>query len=449
MLLEQIYPQNALESAVVCKKNSVIVDLITKGAELSRPDILATREAFDLYYPVAVLLLESTPCLRNESAVKRLESLGANEEMVELVRDLTSDLPANGHPQSGELINALVEGDELAVANLVVNDEVTLNNAPMEAFDNMDEFTKFPVESLFNDALSPRLKAQLFLHLRDKNSSRSALHLAVLKIIISEPASPVRDVKIHSLWHKHTSPAFILDIEKEPEKFTDDYLASFIMDGDLDQNVRPFSKFPPYYQALLLNNAGVSCEQFDSEANIETFDAKAVFELLSASNEYEDRVNWVLVNLTAKASDFLKFLSEHPKYADCADWQMINVQADTADWLDFLKKQPAFIERCWDHTPLYICNPESWEKILKSSGIPESNCYAYIDTCCDDDDWNNDYEYEYCFKVRLVDDRAEFFEVNDLCTYKKFSALARRDFSEFSVALQERDGKGRFVNIIR
>lgn len=447
MPFEEIYPQSALESAVVCKNNSAIVDLIARGAELTRPDILATQEAFDLLYPVALLLMESSACLRNESAVKRLEELGAHEEMVDLVADLTLPLPENMHPKSQELIDALLEGDELAVANLVANDKVPLSDAPMEAFDNMDEFHKFSVESLFTDAVAPRLKARLFLHLRDKAEkdadSRAALHFEVLKIILCEKPTPVRDISVHTLWHKRTAPAFVLDIEQEPEKFTDDYLASFIMDGDLEPDIRPFHKFPPYYQALLLNNAGASCEQFDNEANIEAFDAKAVFELLSASNEYEARVNWVLVNLTAKASDFLKFLSKCPQYANCADWQMINVQADPEEWLEFLEKQPAFVENCWDHTSLYTLDPDRWEKILKSSGLPKSNCRAYIDKFGDDD------KYEYCFKVRLFDDHAEFFEVNDLYNYKKFSNLARRDFEEFSAALQQQDGDGRFINIIR
>ena len=47
MLKEKIYPINELEQAVVAMDNSFIVKLIAEGAELTRPDILAAKEAFE------------------------------------------------------------------------------------------------------------------------------------------------------------------------------------------------------------------------------------------------------------------------------------------------------------------------------------------------------------------------------------------------------------------
>ena len=95
MLKEKIYPINELEQAVVDMDNSFIVKLIAEGAELTRPDILATKESFDLHFDVAMLLIESAPCLRSEEAVKRLEELNAHSEMLDLVRETALPLFKN------------------------------------------------------------------------------------------------------------------------------------------------------------------------------------------------------------------------------------------------------------------------------------------------------------------------------------------------------------------
>ena len=87
MTKDKIQPQDALETAVLNKDNAAVVDLIAEGAFLTRPDVLATKESFDLNLAVAELLIESAPCLRNESAVKRLKELDAHYETLDLVRE--------------------------------------------------------------------------------------------------------------------------------------------------------------------------------------------------------------------------------------------------------------------------------------------------------------------------------------------------------------------------
>ena len=166
MLKEKIYPINELEQAVVDMDNSFIVKLIAEGAELTRPDILATKEAFDLYYRVAILLLESSPCLREKGAVRRLEQLKAHPEMIDLVRDVAKPLPENTHPQSGELIEALKSGEFLDVGHLAINLEVTLRSAPLESFDCLADFPGFLIKEILSNTLDARLRAHLFLYWR-------------------------------------------------------------------------------------------------------------------------------------------------------------------------------------------------------------------------------------------------------------------------------------------
>ena len=166
MRQEKIRPINELEQAVVDMDNSFIVKLIAEGAELTRPDILATKEAFDLYYRVAVLLLESSPCLRKEGAVRRLEQLNAHPEMIELVRDVAKPLPENTHPQSGELIEALKSGEFLDVGHLAITLEVTLRSAPLESFDCLADFPAFLNKEILGSTLDARIRAHLFLYWR-------------------------------------------------------------------------------------------------------------------------------------------------------------------------------------------------------------------------------------------------------------------------------------------
>ena len=339
MLKEKFVPVNALEEAVLAKDNALILRLIAQGAELDRPDVLATQEAFDLNYNAALLLLDSSPCLKKEEVPALLEKLGANSEMVELVRELQLPLPLHDAPQSTEFIDAL--------------------------------------------------KAD------------------------------------------------------EPEKFTDECLADLIIDRELGFDVRPFKDFAPYYQALMRNHAGVNLDQFDEEAEIEKFDAKAVFELLSGTYEYDDRINWELVNKTAKASEWLEFLAKFPQYADKADWQMINVQAEESDWLQLLEKQPALLVKYEDPRSLYIWLPEEWEEIFSRSGLPAGSCFAYLWSCDEGEEW------EYGFKVKITDGKPEFYEVNEISDYQKFSELAARDFAAFCEELKKSTCEGRFVNIIR
>ena len=447
MLNKKIKPETALEKAVTELNNSAIIELIANGSCLERPDILATPEAFDLRYFAVVLLLESSPCLQSADAVRRLEDLSAHPEMIDLVRDLANPLPENSHKQSSDLIRALYSGDDYAVINLIYNEEVTLSDAPMQAFDNMEKFCKFTLETMFEECLDTRLKTRLFLHLRDMAKEntlpKAELHFELMKILLTQDDTPVRNNQLHALWHRHNALPYVRAVELEPEKFSDEFLAVGIMDRDFDFDVRAFKKFPPYYQAMLLNNAGVNIDQFEEEADVEAFDAKAVFELLSADDEYDDRVNWDLVNKTARASDFLKFLSKRHWYAKYADWQMINVQAEPEHWLDFLEKQPGLVNCCLDHTPLYLKDPDRWENILKSSGLQQTNCFAYIEAS------DNDNVWEPGFKVRVLEDRAEFFEVDSLFDYINFSKLARGSFAEFLDILQNGNCSGRFVNILK
>jgi hypothetical protein len=172
MLKEKIYPINELEQAVVDMDNSFIVKLIAEGAELTRPDILATKEAFDLYYCVAVLLLESSPCLRKEGAVRRLEQLKAHPEMIDLVRDAAKPLPENTHPQSGELIEALKAGEFLDVGHLAISLGVTLKSAPLESFDCLADFPGFLIKEILGSTLDARLRAHLFLYWRTRAARR-------------------------------------------------------------------------------------------------------------------------------------------------------------------------------------------------------------------------------------------------------------------------------------
>jgi hypothetical protein len=337
MLKEKFVPVKALEEAVLAKDNALILRLIAQGAELDRPDVLATQEAFDLNYNAALLLLDSSPCLKKDEVPALLEKLGANSEMVELVRELQLPLPLHDAPQSTEFIDAL--------------------------------------------------KAD------------------------------------------------------EPEKFTDECLADLIIDRELGFDVRPFKDFAPYYQALMRNHAGVNLDQFDEEAEIEKFDAKAVFELLSGTYEYDDRINWELVNKTAKASEWLEFLAKFPQYADKADWQMINVQADAKDWFDFLEQQPELLRKCRDHKMLYLAAPERWQQITENSGFRFGTCFAFL--CQIENEWIQ------LFKVLIRDGKATFSEVSDLDTYQEFSDMAQKDFQAFCGKLQSFEEADRFVNIIR
>ena len=441
-------PVNALEKAVLCKDNAAIVDLIADGACLTRPDILATKEAFDLYYPAALLLLESAPCLREDSAVKRLEELGAHPEMVDLVRETAMALPENSHPQSRELLKALAAGDEPGVANLVVNDCVSLSSADLEIFNSLEDFSNFTAVNFLDEGITGRLQSQFFLALREKcrnaSSDRVQLLFETLKEIIKDGHSAARESNINALWKKYTTPPYIEDIEKSAELFSDEYLADFIIDQELSFSARPFSSFAPYYQAVMLNSAGVAPDLFDEEAEIEKFDAQAVFELLRYSAEYAPRVNWELVNKTAKASEFLAFLAENPCYADKADWQMINVHACETDWFAFLQQQPALLEKCENPRPLYQLDPELWQEIYEKSGLPENSALACLWRLDEESEW------EYCFKVRNNAGKAEFYDVCDLYSFKKFSSLINMEFAALETARRNPDANQEiFVNIIR
>lgn len=443
MLNEKIVPANALEEAVIAMDNAAVVELIANGAELSRPDVLATANAFDLRYPVAVLLLESSSCLHSAETVTHLEKLGAHPEMVELLRDVTKPLPENTHPKSGELLEALKNTEFLDAANLLVEDQITLSAAPLEYFNCLGDFPEFLVEAMFEKVLDARLKAQLFLHLRNKakeGAANAEFIFEVLKMILTDN-SLQKTHHIHALWRKHTTSAYIKAVEREAEKFSHEYLADMIIDQELEFDSRPFAEFPPYYQALMRNNGGVGLEQFDDEAEIEKFDAKAVFELLSGGDDYADRVNWELVNKTAKASDYLKFLAKYPDYADKADWQMINVQADAKDWFDFLEQQPQLLRKCRDHKMLYLADPERWQQITENSGFRFGTCFAFL--CRIEDEWMQ------LFKVLIRDGKATFSEVSDLDAYQEFSDMAQKDFQAFCGKLQSFEEADRFVNIIR
>lgn len=455
MLNKKITPESPLEAAVLRKDNAAIVDLIAEGACLTRPDILATKEAFGLYFDVAVLLIESAPCLRSESAVRRLEELGADLETLELVRETTQPLFENDHPKSKKLIEAIAQGDERTVEDLIVDDDVTLHSADLKIFDSLSGFSEEVAVLLLDHGVFGRLKAQIFLDLRKKaqkkNSDRDVLLFEIMKIITKEFDSDEREQRIHCLWKKHT---YIARITAEPEKYTDECLAYLITDQLLDFKVRPFKAFAPYYQALLLNNGCVTSEQFEKEAEIEKFDAEAVFELLHHSGKYAARVNWELVNKTAMARNFLEFLDEHPQYADKADWQMLTTQVNSVDWIMFLKNHPDLLEKHQNHTELYCDFHMFWEKdILPKSGIPYGNCFAAIIL---------DYpDFNYCFKVRINDGKAEFFEISDLTTYQKYAELAEKDFDAFCQALKNPgwdkestpdlydDGNEYFVPVIR
>jgi len=446
MMKEKIAPVNSLEEAVLVKDNALIVKLIADGAELTRPDILAAKEAFDLRYSVAVLLLESAPCLREEAAVKNLEELDAHPEMIDLVRDLVKPLPENTHPQSGELLEAFKTGEYLDAANLILNDRATLESAPVEIFDCLADFPEFLVEAVFEKALGVRLNAQLFLHLRDtaQNSSdkKKALIFEVLQLVLSLPETPERNLAVHAVWKHYTTSPFIKAIEAEPEKYSEEYLADLIMDGDLEFDVRPFKDFSPYYQVLMRHKNGVSLEQFDEEAEIEKFDAKAAFELLSGTSEYDDRINWDLVNKTARASEWLEFLAKFPQYADKADWQMINLHAREDEWLQLLKQQPAFLARYKDPVSFYTCFPDEWEEIFSQAALPDTGCFAFL-WSCDGINW------AYGFKVKITGDKAEFCEVSVPDDYQKFSELASKNFAAFCKALKHLTDNERFINIIR
>lgn len=453
MLSVNIVPETALETAVINKDNAEIVRLISEGAELLRPDVLATDAAFSLRFPVAVLLLECSSCLRCDSAVERLVGLGANPEMVDLVKELRLPLPENRDPHGSELVEALDNGDELEVANLICNELAAITSADISVFRHIGTFPKFVVEALFDEAVGERLKAQLFLHLRseaEKNSAentpeekKAVLLFEVMKVIFTMGDTPERNQLIHKMWKERTMSVFAQLLLRNGSKISEECLAYAIMDQDIEFDIKPFKEFSPYYQAMMRNNAGVGLEQFDREAEIEKFDARAVFELLSGDDDYEDRVNWELVNHTAKASEFLQFLSRQPWYADKADWHMINVQADAEDWLDFLESQPTLLGRCRDHAPLYIIAPERWQKIFNASGGSDRDCFACLWRYEETDDW------EELFKVSVKDGKAEFYDINDPASYEDFAKLASEDHPAFLRALQNGMDGSVFVNITR
>ena len=180
MLNKKITPESPLETAVLRKDNAAIVDLIAEGACLTRPDILATQEAFGLYFDVAMLLIESAPCLRSESAVRRLEELGAEPEMADLVRATLLPLEENDHPQSDAMIEAIAKGDENAVCNLLLSDDVMLHSADLKIFDNLSGFSPSNAAFIFDNVVFGRLKAQIFLDFREKAGKESSEQEAFL-----------------------------------------------------------------------------------------------------------------------------------------------------------------------------------------------------------------------------------------------------------------------------
>ena len=447
MLNKKITPENALETAVLNKDNAAIVDLIADGAFLTRPDILATKESFDLHYDVAMLLIESAPCLRSESAVKRLEELGAHYETLDLVRETAVPPFENDYSAGAKLIEAIVKGDENTAAKLIIDDDATLYSADLKTFDNLSEFSEEAVVLILDYGVFGRLKAQLFLDLREKaekrSSKRDVLLFETMKIITKEFDSDERELRICQLWKQHE---FSQAIAAEAEKYTDECLADLIIDQTLNFTARPFKAFSPYYQVLLLKSGCVTPEQFGEEAEIEKFDAGAVFELLRYSGKYADRVNWDLVNKSAVACKFLYFLGDHPQYADKADWQMINLQAPCSSWAEFLEKQPSFLEKYQHHNELYCWNPGIWhELILKKAGVSFGNCYAYLYRF---DPYEDDTKE--IFRVRIKDGKAEFYEINDHGCYQSFSKLAAEDFTGFCKLLEKHEElDGIFVPVIR
>ena len=210
MTKDKIQPQDALETAVLNKDNAAVVDLIAEGAFLTRPDVLATKESFDLNLAVAELLIESAPCLRNESAVKRLEEL-------DLVRETAVPPFENDYPKSGKLIEAICKSDESTIEKLIVDDEVVLYSADLKIFDNLSVFSEEAAVLLLDYGVFGRLKAQIFLALREKaengNSERDVLLFETMKIITKEFDSDEREQRIHELWKKQ----YIKEIAAEPE----------------------------------------------------------------------------------------------------------------------------------------------------------------------------------------------------------------------------------------
>lgn len=217
MTKDKIQPQDALETAVLNKDNAAVVDLIAEGAFLTRPDVLATKESFDLNLAVAELLIESAPCLRNESAVKRLKELDAHYETLDLVRETAVPPFENDYPKSGKLIEAICKGDESTIEKLIVDDEVVLYSADLKIFDNLSVFSEEAAVLLLDYGVFGRLKAQIFLALREKaengNSERDVLLFETMKIITKEFDSDEREQRIHELWKKQ----YIKEIAAEPE----------------------------------------------------------------------------------------------------------------------------------------------------------------------------------------------------------------------------------------
>ena len=227
MLNKKITPENALETAVLNKDNAAIVDLIADGAFLTRPDILATKEAFDLYYPTAVLLLESTPCLREGSALRRLEELDAHPEMIDLVRDVVKPLPENSHPLNGELLEALKQDNVMFVFLLAIKCKVTLSSAPLEYFDCIARNTEYMWWEQFLDiTLGERLKARLFLHIcsaaKERQDPEINYILKIFKLIISTPASPERSEQILKIWGQHVDKVHLKDFIEYQQKISEE-----------------------------------------------------------------------------------------------------------------------------------------------------------------------------------------------------------------------------------
>ena len=435
--------KHTLEDAVAAVDNKAVAELIAGGIHLNCPDILATPAAFNLRYPVAVLLLESAEC-----DLSRLEELGAHPEMAVLGKETSLPLSANSNPKAQELLDALADGDEVTVANLIVNDDAFLSSAEMEYFDNVTDFTEFTTEFLFSKALDARLQAKLFLHLCkkvkiDDNQANRRL-MEIMKIILVQSDSLEREKNLHKVWREYSTSSFIKKIEKNPEFYSEEFLADLIIDGELEFDSKPFNTFSPYYQALMLNHGGVGIDTFEAEAEIENFDAQAVFELLSCDDTYADRVNWDLVNKTAAAPEFFRFLASNPQYAGKADWKMLNIHGSTDDWMLFLSRHPEFLEKLENHERIYQYEPERWKIILANSGISCGSHFAVIAPIiysepipCEDFSQDEYPPYEIACKIRINGRKLEFYDAADPDTIEKFNGVTAETFGKFRSEMME------------
>ena len=130
--MSKFIPKDALEKSVLKKDNYHVIVQIMDGERLSRPDIFAQPEAFQLTIEAAMMLaFIGLPKKMRQDAIDIVrEKCGEDSEMFEFLSDEFRQCEKSSEPDEEEtrLLRAIREKDEQVIIALIDESEYYINN---------------------------------------------------------------------------------------------------------------------------------------------------------------------------------------------------------------------------------------------------------------------------------------------------------------------------------